>query len=124
MVGFHSEAAGSPSRLSRLVFDGYQKLSWVHKAASKDETSGGDFARQVQSGASRCGGEAQEKGESPATGAYLIPFLAILEPLLSPRRLLDISNGSIPCALFRACRHLDFPLELRKLNWRFGWLRH
>ena len=125
MVGFHSEAGWIAFTAVAIGFSmATQKLSWVHKAASKDETSGGDFAPAGSSpGPAVAEGEAQEKGESPATGAYLIPFLAILGASFVSKAASGYFEWLYPLRFVSALVAIwIFRSELRKLNWRFGWL--
>jgi CAAX prenyl protease-like protein len=63
-----------------------------------------------------------ERGESPATGAYLVPFLAILAASFVSKAASGYFEWLYPLRFVAAAiaiwssRH-----ELRKLNWRCGW---
>jgi exosortase E/protease (VPEID-CTERM system) len=101
-----------------------QKLSWTRKSlalagSTADEQSQGRTGSAA--GATEDLGE--EQGESPAIRAYLVPFLAILAASFVSKAAsgdfewlypLRFVVGAIVLWFFRA--------ELKKLNWRFGWM--
>ncbi len=123
IVGFHSQAGWIAFTLVALAFSmATQKLSWVRKLPDCVSSSAGD----PQSGAMR--GSASEplgelRGESPAIRAYLLPFLAILAASFISKAASGYFEWLYPLRFFAAAIALCFfwP-ELKKLNWRFGWI--
>jgi CAAX prenyl protease-like protein len=62
-------------------------------------------------------------GESPAIRAYLVPFLAILAASFVSKAASGYFEWLYPLRFFAAAIALCyFWPELKKLNWRFGWL--
>jgi len=64
----------------------------------------------------------EQQGESPATLAYLLPFLAILAAASVSRLASGTFDWLYPLRFVAAAIVLCiFWPELKKLNWRFGW---
>jgi len=122
IVGFHSQAGWIAFTLVALGFSvASQKLSWVRKplpaAATLPEESiaGADAPRALQTEI--------ETGESPATGAYLLPFLAILGASFLSKAASGYFEWLYPLRFVAAVVAIWISRgELKKLNWRFGWL--
>jgi len=115
MVGFHSQAGWIAFTLVALAFSvAMQKLSWVRETAlqSAGSVSGGTIA-----------GEIVEARESPATAAYLVPFLAILAASFISRGASGYFEWLYPLRFVAAALVIwHFWPEYRKLNWRFSWM--
>ncbi|MBV8630172.1 MAG: exosortase E/protease, VPEID-CTERM system, partial [Silvibacterium sp.] len=110
MVGFHSQAGWIAFTAVALGFSmAARKISWVRR--EPDHTVPADPTTGVA-----------EKGESAATSAYLVPFLAILAASFVSRAAsgsfewfypLRLVAGAIAVAYFRK--------EYRLFDWRSGW---
>jgi CAAX prenyl protease-like protein len=62
------------------------------------------------------------RGESPATAAYLLPFLAILGASFISKSASGYFEWLYPLRFVAAAVALwAFRREYRKVNWRFGW---
>jgi len=125
IVGFHSQAGWISFTLVALGFSmASQKLSWVRKAlpiaASQLADSTGEAAGLNLSAAALA---QSETGESPATSAYLLPFLAILGASFISKAASGYFEWLYPLRFVVAAMAIwSFRGELKKLNWRFGWL--
>ena len=110
-VGFHSQAGWIAFTLIALGFSmATQKLAWVRK-----RVSGPLMAAELN-------GQTMAQAESPATGAYLIPFLAILGASFISKSASGYFEWLYPLRFVAAAAALwAFRREYRKLNWRFGW---
>ena len=124
-VGFHSRFGWIAFTAVALAFSmTTQRLSWVRKARSPvlsapDGAPGGssETAMVVREKLS------QQQGESPAIRAYLIPFLAILAATFVSRAASGYFDRFYPLRFIAAAIALwYFWPELKKLNWRFGWI--
>jgi exosortase E/protease (VPEID-CTERM system) len=115
-VGFHSQAGWIAFTLVALGFSmATQRLAWVRKPA---------LASAVQSGPGSLPGEERESagGEPIATGAYLIPFLAIMGASFISKSASGYFEWLYPLRFVAAAVALwMFRAEYRNLNWRFGW---
>lgn len=102
IFGFHSRAGWIGFTLVALSFSvATQRLSWVRKDAPAQK----------------------EAGESPATGAYLVPFLAVLAASFVSKAASGQFEWLYPLRFFAAGWAIwHFRSELRKLDWRFGWV--
>jgi exosortase E/protease (VPEID-CTERM system) len=125
MVGFHSRAGWITFTAVALAFCmATQKLSWVRKAP----VSLSDAAEDPLSERSVTVTGALEKpdeqgGESPAIRAYLLPFLAILAASFVSKAASGYFEWLYPLRFIVAVIVLWYFLpELKKLNWRFGWI--
>ncbi len=116
MVGFHSQAGWIAFTLVALAFSmATRKLSWVRRIPSSAAaaTSAADLQAQPN---------IEETGESPATAAYLVPFLAILGASFLSKAASGYFEWLYPIRFFAAILALvAYRSEYRKLNWRFGW---
>lgn len=111
MVGFHSQFGWISFTAVALAFSmAIQRLPWVRKLPAAE--SGQPAAN-----------ETAERGESPATRAYLIPFLAILAAAFVSKAASGYFEWLYPLRFAAAFIALFyFRAELKKLDWRFGWL--
>lgn len=90
-----------------------ERLSWVRKRPLA--ANGG---RSLASGATH-----EERGESPAIRPYLVPFLAIMAASFVSKSVSGYFEWLYPLRFIVAIVALRyFWPELKKLNWRFGWL--
>ena len=122
--GFHTQAGWIAFIVIALAFSlATQKISWMRKiptsvtsAAGKSPTGG----MGTVSGASQPLFE--QSGESPATRAYLLPFLAILAAASVSILATGTFDWLYPLRFIAAAIALCiFWPVLKKLNWRFGW---
>jgi exosortase E/protease (VPEID-CTERM system) len=111
LVGFNSQAGWIAFTLTALGFSmATQNLAWVRKRA------GGLVV------AAELNEQTTARAESPATGAYLIPFLAILGASFISKSASGYFEWLYPLRLVAAAAAIwIFRHEYRKLNWRFGW---
>lgn len=125
MLGFHSQAGWIAFTTAAFAFSmAASRLSWVRRTPDAATGAGGDAAL---AGADRGTGGAErvsrEAGESPATSAYLIPFLVILAASFVSKAASGYFEWLYPLRFISAAIALwFFRGELRKLNWRFGWI--
>ena len=116
-AGFHTEAGWISFITISLIFTiAIQKIPWMRKASSAALNSA-----EVQSAGTVTIPE--QGGESPAIRFYLIPFLAILAASAISRAASGSFEWLYPLRFFAAVAALLFfwP-EMKKLNWRFGWI--
>ena len=102
IFGFHSRAGWIGFTLVALGFSvATQRLAWVRKDAPAQKYP----------------------GESPATSAYLVPFLAVLAASFVSKAASGHFEWLYPLRFFAAGWAIwHFRSELRKLDWHFGWL--
>jgi len=107
-VGFHSQAGWIAFTLVALGFSmATQRLAWVRKGLAAD----GPVAAS-----------ALERAESPATAAWLVPFLAILGASFISKSASGYFEWLYPLRFVAAAVALwIFRRDYRALNWRFGW---
>jgi CAAX prenyl protease-like protein len=141
MVGFHSQAGWIAFTSVGFAFSmATRKLTWVRKipgyvAASEAPPSGKTIPGPLLSGVvpSATGAvaanptliepEIDESGESPAIGAYLVPFLAILAASLISKAASGHFEWLYPLRFLAAAIAIwHYMPELKKISWRFGWL--
>ncbi|HEX3471885.1 MAG TPA: exosortase E/protease, VPEID-CTERM system [Silvibacterium sp.] len=125
MVGFHSQAGWIAFTAVALLFSmATQKLSWVRRTPEYAPSA----ARGLVSGGMHKGTAAleeirDESRESPATAAYLVPFLAILAASFVSKAASGYFEWLYPLRFIAAAVAIwHFRHEYRKLDWRFGWL--
>lgn len=125
MGGFHSEAGWITFTAVALGFSmATERLSWVRKTPLSVPSPVG-FPAGVETGEAAGAREElrEEHGESPATGAYLLPFLAILAASLVSKAASGNFEWLYPLRFVVAAIVLwHFRSELKKLDWRFGWV--
>jgi exosortase E/protease (VPEID-CTERM system) len=125
MVGFHSQFGWISFTIIALTFSmATQRLSWVRKAPS---TAGGAVASlpggEVVTAADASEGQVEQRGESPAIRAYLVPFLAILAASFISKAASGYFEWLYPLRFVAAAIAIwSFRQELKRLNWRFGWV--
>jgi exosortase/archaeosortase family protein len=121
-VGVHAHVGWIAFILVALgFFLATQRLSWVRKQPLPALVAEGDpDLAEVTRGM----GESNETGgESPAIRAYLIPFLAILAASFVSKSVSGYFEWLYPLRFVVAVAALwYFWPELKRLNWRFGWL--
>lgn len=108
MVGFHSQAGWIAFTTVAFCFSmATRRLRWVRKFP--DSTA--EYSEQ-----------SAVSGESPATGAYLIPFLAILAAGFLSKSASGHFEWLYPLRFLACAVALWFSWpELKKLDWRFSW---
>lgn len=111
IVGFHSQAGWIAFTLVALGFSvATQRLAWVSKSAGAVALQPAEY------------GQARPVGESLATAAYLVPFLAILGASFISKGASGYFEWLYPLRFVAAAIALwVFRREYGKLNWRFGW---
>lgn len=124
-IGFHTQFGWIAFTAVALAFSmATEKLAWVRKQplsvppASSDSLDGeGVIADGSLEQTSEHGGESQ------AIRAYLIPFLAILAATFLTKAISGYFDRYYFLRFIVAAIALYyFRSELKKLNWRFGWL--
>ena len=127
--GFHTQAGWIAFIVIALAFSlATQKISWMRKSMRKMTASvtGADSKLPNEEIANVSGASQQlvdQPGESPATLAYLLPFLAILAVASVSRLVSGNFDWLYPLRFVAAAIALCiFWPELKKLNWRFGWV--
>jgi exosortase E/protease (VPEID-CTERM system) len=116
MVGFHSQAGWIAFTAVALAFSlAARKLAWVRRIPAIpafNSLGNGPAILPVSEAA----------GESPATGAYLLPFLAILAASFLSKAISGYFEWAYPLRFVAAAIVLwHFRAEYSKLNFRFGW---
>jgi exosortase E/protease (VPEID-CTERM system) len=119
MVGFHSQAGWIAFTGVALTFSmATRKLSWV-RAMPADGVHHPEISA---TGGSKIAVHT-ESGESSATGAYLVPFLAILAASFVSKAASGSFEWLYPLRFLAAAIAIwHFRHEYKKLDWRFGWL--
>ncbi len=123
LVGFHSQAGWIAFTGVAIAFSmATQELSWVRKAPLIAANAGGDSA--AAGTRTNAAEEAvRVRGESPAVSAYLLPFIAVLAASFVSKAASGYFEWLYPLRFVAAAAAIwFFRAELRKLNWRFGWL--
>jgi exosortase E/protease (VPEID-CTERM system) len=118
-VGFHSQFGWIAFTAVALIFSlATQKISWVRKTPSTVSPA------QSETKEIGAGEEVIERpGESPAIRAYLLPFLAILAATFVSKAASGYFEWLYPLRFFAAAIVLwYFRPQLKKLDWRFGWV--
>jgi exosortase E/protease (VPEID-CTERM system) len=118
VYGFHSEAGWIAFTAVALGFSlAMMRIPWMRRDRAEDNPG----ATEAHTGAT------EMVGESPATPAYLVPFLAIIAASYVSR--LAWGGGGTGFEALYGLRFLAagvalwaFCGELRKLDWRFGWM--
>ena len=141
MVGFHSQAGWIAFTSVGFAFSmATRKLAWVRKipdyataadAAPSGNTIPGPLLSGVVSSATGAVAanptliepEIDESGESPAIGAYLVPFLAILAASFISKAASGHFEWLYPLRFLAAAIAIwHYMPELKRISWRFGWL--
>jgi exosortase E/protease (VPEID-CTERM system) len=123
--GFHSQIGWISFILIALAFSlATQKLSWTRKTPAAVFSNAGELpsgGMGTVTGASHH--PLEQPGESPAIRAYLLPFLAILIAASVSKLASGTFDWLYPLRFVAAAIALwYFWPELKKLNWRFGWV--
>ncbi len=113
MVGFHSQAGWIAFTLVALGFSmATRRLPWVRNDAVHISSTG-----------SADDSEIAEHAESAATGAYLLPFLAILAASFVAKAASGHFEWLYPLRFLAGAIAIWFSLpDLRKLSWRCSWI--
>ena len=141
MVGFHSQAGWIAFTAIGFGFSmATHKLAWVRKipdyatapdAAPSGSTIPGPFLSSAVSSATGAvpanptliEQELVESGESPAIGAYLVPFLAILAASFLSKAASGHFEWLYPLRFLAAAIAIwHYMPELKQMSWRFCWL--
>jgi exosortase E/protease (VPEID-CTERM system) len=125
VVGFHSRAGWIAFTIVALAFTlATQKLSWVRKTAPCDPSpAGGTATGETSRGTTATEQLDKARGESPATAAYLVPFLAILGVSFLSQAVSGTFEWLYPLRFVAAAIAIwSYRSEYKKLNWRFGWV--
>jgi len=120
MVGFHSQAGWIAFTTVAFGFSmATRNLRWVRKIP---DGSAGELAAELPA-AGEPHAQVDETGESPATAAYLVPFLAMLGASFFSKAASGHFEWLYPirtiAGLVAICVYWP---ELKKIGWRFGWL--
>lgn len=131
MLGFHSQAGWIAFTLVAFTFSmATRRLAWVRKApigvAASQAAQLGIPASVTSSTAAHYSvakQELAEAGESPAIRAYLVPFLAILAASFLSKAASGEFEWLYPLRLLAAAIAIwYYRVELKQIDWRFGWL--
>jgi len=122
MVGFHSQAGWIAFTAVAVAFSmATQKLSWVRRIPAHTAGSADGLMGEMNSVAPAS--EREEGGESPATAAYLVPFLAILAASFVSQAASGYFEWLYPLRFVAAVVALwCFRREYKTFDWRFGWI--
>jgi exosortase E/protease (VPEID-CTERM system) len=116
MVGFHSQAGWIAFTTVAFTFSMLtRKLTWVRKIQYEmpTQTANGVDIPAVE----------EESGESPATPAYLVPFLAILAASFVSKAASGHFEWLYPLRFVAAAVALWlYRREFKQLDWRIRWL--
>jgi exosortase E/protease (VPEID-CTERM system) len=120
MVGFHSQAGWIAFTTVAFGFSmATRKLPWVRRhyyylpATPEHGPTVPVFLDE----------EDAQSAESPATGAYLVPFLAILSASFVSKAASGYFEWLYPLRFLAAAIAIwCYRHEWKKINWRFGWL--
>lgn len=124
-VGFHSQFGWIAFSAVALAFSvATRKLSWVQRLSTAASSAPG-IQPSVNLSEVACTPplRGDYHGESPAIRAYLVPFLAILAATSVSKAASGYFEWLYPLRFIAAVLALCFYWpELKKLNWRFGWI--
>lgn len=124
-VGFHSQFGWIAFTTVALAFSlATQRLSWMQRVApAPSSPSGSSPSGELDKALSASRHLSGHRGESPAIRAYLVPFLAILAATSVSKAASGYFEWLYPLRFIAAAIALwYFRPELKKLNWRFGWI--
>jgi exosortase E/protease (VPEID-CTERM system) len=123
-TGFHIQAGWIAFTVVALAFSlATQKISWMRKMPA---LASGNTGNLPGGGMGNIPGSSMhllvQSGESPATRAYLLPFLAILIAATVSKLVSGYFDWLYPLRFIASAIVLwYFWPELKKINWRFGW---
>jgi len=120
MVGFHSQAGWIAFTAVAFGFSmATRNLSWVRKAQHHAPPS--EAMTLVHPSEQQA--ETQQEGESPATAAYLVPFLAILAASFVSKAASGYFEWLYPLRFLAAVIAIGcyWPV-IKRIDWRFSWL--
>jgi exosortase E/protease (VPEID-CTERM system) len=125
MVGFHSQFGWIAFTVVALAFCVVaEKLPWARKFPLQASfPDGGSMSEGLEAVADAPEHENEYLGESPAIRAYLVPFLAILAATFVSKAASGNFEWLYPLRFVAAALALCYCWpQLKKLNWRFGWV--
>jgi len=125
MLGFHSQAGWIAFTTVAFTFSmATRKISWVRRTPSDAVGASRNLALAgVKYDTGATPRAIDESGESPSARAYLIPFLAILAASFVSKAASGTFEWLYPLRFISAAVALwTYRTELKKLNWRFGWI--
>ncbi len=120
MVGFHSQAGWIAFTTVAFAFSmATRKLPWVRRRYYFLPSTGD----HVHATPVFVDEEDSESAESPLTGAYLVPFLAILAASFASRAVSGQFEWLYPLRFLAASIAIWYYWpELKQINWRVSWL--
>ncbi|MGO9777266.1 MAG: exosortase E/protease, VPEID-CTERM system [Terracidiphilus sp.] len=123
-TGFHAEFGWVSFIVIALTFSlATQKISWMRKLPASVPSSAGELPGAGMEIAGASEPRSETHGESPAIRAYLVPLLAILAAASVTKLTTGYFEWLYPLRFVVAAIAICyFWPELKKLNWRFGWL--
>lgn len=129
MIGFHSQAGWIAFTAVALTFSmATQKLSWVRRMPSYATGSAGSPGMsnsgidEIPSSRNVLVHPVENEGESPATAAYLVPFLAILAASFVSKAASGYFEWLYPLRAIAAAIALwSFRRQYKTIDWSFGW---
>jgi exosortase E/protease (VPEID-CTERM system) len=124
-IGFHAQFGWVAFIAVSLVFSlALQKISWMQKLPASLPTKEGEpKSAGMAFDISPSHELGDDPGESPAIRAYLIPLLVILVAASVSKLTSAYFDWLYPLRFIAVAIALYyFWPELKKLNWRFGWL--
>lgn len=123
MLGFHSQAGWIAFTTVAFAFSmATRKLSWVRRRTSGGAANG-NLALAGVEGSDAAVPAIEQSWESPAARAFLMPFLAIVAASFVSKAASGRFEWLYPLRFVSAAVAIwSFRAELRKLNWRFGWI--
>lgn len=122
-VGFHSQAGWIAFTMVAFGFSmATQRLKWIRKPVAVRGVFGKAAPLAIQTPAWAGSDSQAASGESPATAAYLVPFLAILGASFISKSASGYFEWLYPLRFVAAFVAIWlFRSAYRKLDWRFGW---
>ena len=130
MVGFHSQAGWIAFTAVAFTFSmATRKLAWVRKIPSYTAVPGAvsgivpATTGSLPANPALVEPEIDETGESPAIGAYLVPFLAILAASFLSKAASGHFEWLYPLRFLAAAVAIwHYWPQLKQIDWSFGWL--
>jgi exosortase E/protease (VPEID-CTERM system) len=123
MVGFHSQAGWIAfTAVAYLFAMAAGKLRWVRRNPSATFVSGSHVSGMGIPALAVSGTRTGTKEESPATAAYLVPFLAILAASFISRSASGHFEWLYPLRFVAAGWAIwHYRKTYKTIQWRFGW---
>jgi exosortase E/protease (VPEID-CTERM system) len=123
MVGFHSQAGWIAFTVVSYLFAvAAGKLRWVRQYPSALSMSGEDLRSTEILAPARPHAQVETEGESPATAAFLVPFLAILAASFVSRAASGNFEWLYPLRFVAACWAIwHYRKTYKAIRWQFSW---